>query len=240
MGAQRENPSTAGFALVALLAAMPLMISVLVGLSLAAMALKNRTELFATCRAEVWNAQKDMSQMLRNLVSLNPRAKALRAQRKLAEAEVKAARASMNPPLIAAAETHRALILNRQMYLRAEQERILFQARARRAMARAQMNQAAHAKQGRVTDFFSPVTALAVERFPPHDLTPDHTPKPGFAGEQKLQFRWHAELFQGTPEWLLKSAALSRLRFNGECSATLKEEKESWRPQLVAAKSSRK
>lgn len=237
MGVKRTHPSQAGFALIGVLAALPLILALLAGLGLTAIALKNRTEIFAQCRAEVWNAQKDMSQLLKNLISLNPRAKRLRAQRKAAEAEVKAAKLTFNPAIIAAAEAHRAIVLGQQMHLRAEQERLLFQALTRRARAQERVRGFIKNRDGRLEKIVSPSASLAVRKSPPNDLTPDYIGVEDFSSEQRLQAHWEGQLFHGAPPWLLNAGPLSNLKFRGECSATIKQEKKSWHPQLLAAKS---
>ncbi len=239
-GIKGKKPDEAGFALVALLAALPLLLVVFVGLSLIALALKNRTTIFAECRWSAYQAQKDMSVLMKQITALNPRARLLRIRRRAAEAELAAAMATLFPPLITAAQAQRGLVIAEQIQLRAEQERLLFSAITLRAKARKNLTSDLGRLEGRLLKIISPSGSLAVKKSPPLDLTPDHLPQSSFEQAQALQFHWRADLFSGAPDWLLRAGDFTKLKFSGECAATIKGVNKKWEPHLVAAKSLRK
>lgn len=237
-GLDRTRASQNGFALVGILIALPVMLTIATGLALLGFGLKNHTTVSATCRFEVWAAQREMGELLKELLRLNPLAKRLKRERTQAEAELKAARLSFNPKLIAAAEAHRAWVVAQQTRLRQTQEQILSDAQRVRAFHQKKFLHKTMASGTQILKVLSPSPTLAVQRFSPQDLAPEHQPLDGFVEFQRLEWRWQSQLFYDLPAWLKEFSPLENPNFTGACAASLTTKEKKWHPRLLAARSS--
>src|SRR4051812_42740243 len=77
------NSKCQGFALVSLLALLPLFLTVLIALGAALFIFKKKSLAQAICVQQAARLQSDLSQTLEKLLRLNPRATSLRSQREL-------------------------------------------------------------------------------------------------------------------------------------------------------------
>lgn len=226
-----------GFALVALLFLVPVLLILVSGLALTALSLRNYTIAKSSCRRAVWLAQVDMGKALQELLRLNPEARRLRMQRKLVEAQLAAAKISLQFELVAALQAHKALIIAHQSKIRAQQQRLIFQAGLRRRNSPVTFKESTLSINIKKVRMQSLTSNLAVQFVPPQDLSPDVVVPPGFERRQALTLLWQAELLSEAPMEIMSALNIKSLNFNGQCAATLEKEGSKWLPQLVAGKS---
>ena len=206
------------------------------GLALMGLSLRHHNLATASCRRAVWLAQVDMSKALTQLLKLNPEARRLRLQRKIAEAELNAARTLLQVELIPALEAQRAFIIAQQLRLRQQQKFLLLQAGYKRAAAKQNFLHLRNAMPMQQVVSRSLTPDLAVNFVPPFDLSPDAVLKTNFSQAQKLTLRWQTQFLAQAPWELMQILNIKPQTFYGRCAATLEQEGTKWRPQLVADK----
>lgn len=172
--------------------------------------------------------QRDLAATLDRLLALNPKAQALRRARQAAEAAVTAARTSLHPGAIAAAEAVRTAVILQQMALRARQTELIAHAQMQRTQHERELQRAVKPWIRSTVDsqrFFP--TALAVRPQPLGSLSPDYVPVVGFERWQQHQFSFETELSPPFLQWDVRQ--LTR------CSVSLTGKEKAWRPRIVAA-----
>lgn len=225
-----------GFVIVSTLFLVTMLLATLSGLVFLSISIRNRTALLSSCRKIVVDAQSSMANDLSALISLNSKAQSLRLQRQFAETQVRNARLSMNPKLIAAAELFRNQVIQSQLLLRAKQLGLLGQARATRHHVRAIFSRIRTPAAVRQLRSINLETDLAVEPNPKGDLTPNYVLSPAFAQEQRLGLSWTFNLLEGLPLGFRLHSIPESLISKAHCVATLKRKDKLWIPTLAVAK----
>jgi len=224
--------SEQGFALVSLIALVPLALALVISLSAGFYFLKRKSLAQAHCVQQAAVMQKELQGTLEQLLRLNPKAKALRAQRQAADAAVKAAAGSVNPYALAAAKAYWSAVVLQQLALRSKQQALLQRASQQRHSGHRQLRERLRSLDVRQVDSKKYYwRALAVEASPPASLTPDYRPLPFFEKWQQHRFRFQVDL---RPPFAIP-LGLGSLKQITECSVTLKGEENQWKVQIAAA-----
>lgn len=215
-----------------LLALVPLCAALIVALCSSFYFLKRKSLAQAHCIQQAAQMQNELKDTLDKLLRLNPRAKALRAQREAADSALKTAVSSANPYAIAAAQAYWTAVVLQQTALRAQQQALLTRAEGQRQSGHRRLRERLRPLRVSSVDSRSYYwRALAVEAHPPASLTPDYDPLPLFAYMQQHRFRFQVDL---RPPFADGLRGLD-LRQTTECSVTLKGEEKKWKVQVLAA-----
>ena len=234
--AQRiEHPadtSEQGFALVTLIALVPLCAAAVVALCSGLYILKRKSLAQSHCVQQASQTQNELKETLERLLRLNPQAKTLRAKRQAADEGLKAALSSANPYAIAAAQAYWSAVVLQQTALRARQQALLSRAEVQRRSGYRKLRERIRSLSTSATEarryYWRP---LAVEANPPATLTPDYEPIPLFSTLQQQRFKFLIEL---KPPFArsLSSAGIKQI---AECSVTLEEKENKWKLKILAA-----
>lgn len=225
--ANRNAPDLAqkGFALVSLLALIPLTAALVISLSAGLFMMKRKSLAQAHCVQQGALLQKELNGTLDKLLKLNRAATVLRRQRDLADKALKAAILLANPYAIAAARAAWTAVFLEQTALAAKQQALLRQADQQRNTGHRQLRDKLRELHVRnVTSRKYYWRSLAVEASPITSLTPDYKPLPGFKQWQQHRFRFevpldpYAKIIQAT-----------------ECSVSLTGKEKEWKVQILAA-----
>ncbi len=225
-----------GFVIVSALFLLPLLFSLFVGIAFLSVAIRNRTLLISNCRKVAVEAQEVMGQNLEALLALNSRAETLRTERKAAEIQVRNARLSMNPKLIAAAELIRWQVIQFQLALRARQLSLLKKSEWSRKKLKGDFKISADLVSPKNLRQLDGVQDLAVNPTPKNDLTPSYLITNNFTSRQSLGLRWEFDLLEGLPQGFLLTALPMTLISKAQCAATLKRKEDQWIPALTVVK----
>lgn len=194
--------------------------------------MKRKSLAQAHCVQQAAQLQNQLKDTLDKLLRLNPKAKALRAQREAADNALKAALSSANPYAIAAAQAYWAAVVLQQVALKTQQQALLARAENQRQAGHRQLRERLTSLRVTAVDsrqFYW--RALAVEAHPPSSLTPDYNPLPMFESMQQHRFRFQVDL---RPAFAAVLPSLN-LRQYTECSVTLKGQPNQWKLKIVAA-----
>lgn len=236
-----------GFAMVSGLVVIPLLLAVCVVVAAAFVVFKRKSLAQLLCIQQAVKTQEELRGTLRELLKMNSQAKTLRAQREAADRGFQAAQASGYPPAIAAAAAVKAAVIAAQLIFRSRQEALLLKADSQRRQGKQNMR---GKMDGR---YMSNLTAqqyyprgLAVYPKQPFSLTPDYVPVPGFKYFQQQRYSYKVDLYPGEIPSVLQPDTrgpnrnyknnLNRAKVQvTECSASLDNEDENWKIQIVAA-----
>lgn len=224
--------SEQGFALVSLLCLAPFAFALFLALCGSFYFLKRKSLAQAHCVQQASQLQNELAGTLDKLLRLNPRARALRAQREAADRALQAALASAIPYAIAIAQAYRTAVVLRQIALRTQQESLLTQADQQRRFGHRRLRE--RLRNLRVVNvdsrrFFW--RALAVEARPQATLTPDYETVPMFEALQQHRFRFQTDLRPPFADILPRMD----LRQVTECSVSLKGREKQWKLKIIAA-----
>jgi hypothetical protein len=237
-----------GFASVTLLILTPLIVAAVAVLASGYLILKADGQTRHLCRVRLLDAQAKVSADLHDLMALNNLAATLRAERKIAEAEVSAA-AAFPPVLLPPAQAHQTSVIARQLALAANQKRLILHATMQSKMAPVQTS---HEVQSTLSSLnfthsddhlsleFSGRTQTAsfdVVASPKSALTPDYMPSRDFERKQVMKISWSFRVSALLPSWIRPLAMSAGIRAHAECSAGLKKGDQQWQPSLNADKS---
>jgi hypothetical protein len=226
-----------GFALVSLLALTPFLFALLSGLGVALFALKKKSLAQSLCVRAGLRMQTELGQSLTALLKANTKATRLRRRREIADRNLRTALASGLPQAITLAKAAQTAIILEQLQFRAWQNQRLAEAsesRLRHARDLRSDVRSLGVKSLRSDHFY--FRSLAVRPSPASSLTPNYVPTPGFADLQRHQFQFALNL---APDLPLPLPA-SRFQQITECSVTLKEESQQWKPLILAASARRR
>lgn len=230
----KSREAQAGFALVSLLALLPLVLTVTFALYVILTGVRRKAWAQSQC---VWRAtitQGELSKSLARLLSLNPRAARLRALRANADIKLRVALASGAAPAIAVAKAERLAVILAQSIHAGKQRAILREAEITRRRAEPALAESTRVwREGpvRVQPFFP--LALAVVPLPASSLTPDYRPAPAFTHRQQLRMRFDVRLSPtGTPRVVQRTECALSL----EPDSVHKERK--WRLRVLGTKAS--
>ena len=214
-----------GFFTLALLAWLPLLIALVSGLAIMASSLTSLQQTENLCLQTHLRLQKNLRENLKALLALNPKAATLRRQREMAEANLKLALASGQPPWVAQATAQKNYVIGKQMALRAQQMRILAEARRLRLHAtielKQQMQDLATSSQNLFGSFEK---SLAVVAEPITSLTPDYRPTADFSYQQSQSTTVQISFPKRMPAWIDQKVFHRTI----VCGASLKKDGPLW------------
>jgi hypothetical protein len=217
--------SQKGFALITLLAILPLALTLVASLAYSYVALRKKSLAQSHCVQQASLLQRELKSTLESLLKLNKRAKTLRRQREIADKTFDVAVKSKIPQAIAAASAARTAVYLQQVELRGEQERLLHQADIQRGTGERQLRQKILPLRGRnLIAKKSYWRSLAVEAVPSDSLTPDYVPLPAFERFQQQKYRFDVPL---DPYDKIVQAT--------ECSVSITGKENAWKVQILAA-----
>jgi hypothetical protein len=224
-----------GFASVALLLLMPLLLTGFAVLAGTFLVLTAEGKIRHQCRVELLKSQKRVSDLLRELMDLNPEAARLRRWEKRSLAGPQAARGWVVRQQIALALRQKSLIQ------RARLESALGPARASRATRELYLQATLSTENApsRVRAAWKSRRkggAFELNASPNDSLTPDYHPVARFSDKQVMTLNWEIGLSEILPDWLEPLTGATPLKLKGECAATLIQEGENWVPKLSADK----
>jgi hypothetical protein len=227
-----------GFGVVGFLVLLPFLLSVVATIAAAALAFKADAHLKHECRVSVLNSQREAADQLKKLIRLNPRARQLRTQDKLARAAVKAAQATGTAPVIAAAEANLLRVRVLRTALAIQQKALLVRGKAVSYSAPLKARAAVMgglAKEARTNRAMRPSTRTTsrsgrfnVKATPAGDLTPDYEPAASFAKDQIVDLDVTVDIASLLPEWLRALLPDHRLEISSHCQATVDKQENSW------------
>lgn len=222
------HSTEAGFALVSFVALFPLIMALVITSMSAYAMFRKKLTAQSLCVSSVTRLQKELNRDLDAILKLNPKAQVLRKARAKADAALKKAILSGNPPAIAAAKAARAAVILQQVAHRTRQEAVLIRAGANRMGAQRSLKlEVSKLGVSSVAGTVSYNRPLAVEPRPASSMTPDYIEVANFPDKQQHEFSFQLDL---APDFL-------KLKFRQEtsCSATLKKQEGKWRESLIAA-----
>lgn len=229
--------SEKGFVTTLLIALLPLILAIGIGLAFSSKVLFHWHYTHKMCRSETMGLQKNLGELLRSLMLLNPQAYKLRTDKIIATAKLAAAVAAANPPVIAFYTAKIARIHAQQLRLDRQQKLILSMAKMQMTKWQIKMTTKFQLKTlGPMRLEHSFQHDLAVEPFPKGDIAPAYNLKNNFEQEQIVGAKWFSSLNRLLPN-PMQSLLKSNRTLTGECYATLKQRKLSWKPALSEAKS---
>lgn len=219
------NSKEKGFALVTMLALVPLAMTLVASLAYGLVILRKKALAQSHCIQQASILQNELKGTLDSLLKLNPRAKVLRRKREMADRAFDAAVKSKVPHLIAAATAAKTAVYLEQLALRAQQEKLLKSADLQRNIGERRLRE--RVRSLRVHNFVAQKMywrALAVEAVPPASLTPDYIPLPAFSRLQQQKFRFTVPLDR-----------YGKINQPSECSVSLAGKEKAWQVQILAA-----
>lgn len=225
---KKRDQKSEGFALVSLIALVPLCLTLASALGFAFKALSRKSSAQALCVRQVVQLQTELGQNLRKLLRLNPRAKSLRQARTRAELKLKIALLSGNGPAIAAAKAEVLAVQLAQVELHLEQDAIL--TLAQEARSRAPRELQLELKSLRPAKFSSQqlsLLALAVKPIPLASPSPDYVLVENFEVRQLHAFSFSIAL---QPHyWPVTVSQVTR------CAASLQQKGTQWTAKILVA-----
>ncbi len=231
-----------GSATIATITLLPLLMAIAAVFFASYLLLLADSEARHVCRTELLHAQALISRHLEQLFALNPRAHSLRLQRRTAEAKVAA---TLGTPAHLAAQAELQAVIQAQLALALAQKKLInlarLHARTAPALTLAKIHRTLRARRALVRADTKPDDWRSSQRIPRIDLrkkpagslTPDYEPGVNFNVSQEMRVSWSFGVDSLLPSWLKPFGRFHGLRVNAECSATLIQEKNKWRPQLT-------
>ncbi len=234
----------------ALLGLLPLCLAVVLSVIAVFFVLRTHGVNLHECRTRLMRTESERLLVMQDLVGLNPEARKLRSQAKVAMKAVRAARLTGNPKAIAAAEAARAVVVALQLALSAKQKSLLVKAniearisisRLKHAIKNETMKdqQLYSANQAAVIgDISEEREVLAVVASPSESLTPDYQPAQDFEKREQIRVSWKFWPARLLPDWLQPAGDyLQEFFIEGQCSSTAERKgNNQWRSRLAADK----
>lgn len=222
-----RRAADSGFALVSLVALVPLLVTLATAVSGLYYVLRHKLTAQSVCVQTAILLQRELREDLAELLKLNPKARRLQNQRRRAQQAVQAALRTGNPLLIQIAHAQLAAVTAEQLALRARQDGLLQNAgRKRMRSPQVLRSNLRGTRHGPIDARAAYPLPLAVAPKPPGELTPEYEPVPQFSKAQQHRFQFRLEL---APEFLRRSFVQETV-----CAASLQREGEKWREILTA------
>ena len=181
------------------------------------------------CRQELIKYQEIHLNGIQKLYALNPKAKALRAKRKVAEAAYKFAKKTRNPKMIATTWAYLKKIKLEQKAFNGLQRSIKTSSEAAAQLqlrkAQAKIKRLHYIKQLPLTKG-SYISAL--KKSPRASLSPDYIKRSRFEKKQNMEMHWKVTFLEK-----LKNKKFAAINLN--CSATIKTQEDAWEVTLSHA-----
>lgn len=238
------NTKSPGFAAVTLLLFLPLICALLFSIGFIGHLIQHKTKLRSTCITEVTQIQKNLIQNEQDLFKLNPLARALRLQLRLAYIELAAAVAAENPAWVAEVTLKIFKIKNEQSRLEKVQQAILLKAQMQLRMQTYSLTKKMHQLSNDLNQiwqfYIKSLTVIEIthnaqvavvrdsaEPAPIYELAQDYQTR------QSLAYRWHSR-FKTQPSAQNLLNGESQLEMS--CNVTAVKERNSWRILINVAK----
>lgn len=213
-----------GFATPALLTLLPLLLSIAAFAAGSFLILKENRRAHFECRSGLIDAQEKLLSDMDRLLELNKQARALRIQRKLAEAAVVAAIG--NPAALALAQQALQLVIAQQKALTAVQKSLIVKANLG---SRARVRLVSKKVSDEVRLIKNPT--LSVEPIS-SDLAPEYKVSSRIEEQHTIKITWNFKPLNFLPDWLNEILKQKNLQFTAECSTTSEKGKSKWQPRL--------
>lgn len=217
-----------GFALMTLLAFLPILITLILAFAYLAKQITQQSKALHICRQDLLETQSTIGRLVENLLALNPKARRLRHSRNSAEAALVLALAS-SPPLVPMAKAAVAAIKARQGQLRLHQLEILYQIRSTWSQGAFSLKRKLRQAGAQRVSLNRPQAALIP--IPPNSLSPSYQPLPGLTQLQKQKATWVI-----SSHFLPSRFSVKKFKWPSKCAASIYKEKKRWQPRLVVAK----
>jgi hypothetical protein len=231
-----EKKCNGGFGSTALLAGLPLLLSLFFFIAQLYQVLHLHSATHFRCRTTLLKGQEQLSELLARLLQLNSRARVLQTLEAAAERALQASLVSGNPAAIAAAKAQLAAVHAQQMAFAFVQNTILSEARLiaaqlpARVMSAYELSGATPRGQKQTFPF-----GLAVEPVPARSRSPVYRPVTNFETAQAIGVGWSIPTESFIPS-LLSGYFQSATELRGRCAATIKKEKHQWSAELTRVK----
>ncbi|WP_413568737.1 hypothetical protein ACLWBD_14660 [Bdellovibrio sp. HCB117] len=232
-----------GFAVILLLACLPVLISGLLLLSSVFGFMQNDLAMKYQCRVHGQQGQKLVAPSLEKLLSLNNTARRLKVEEVAAYAKIAAS--AGNPPALAAAKARLVKIQNQKRQLDLKQKQLINQANMSLASSFAKTRrELANTQEGLSNILFvangfhlsgrRPTLAVRPDS---SDIAPTYSPVAAFEEKQALAHEWQYTLAVRKP---FSQFLEGRFHFKKACAVSLIEENSAWIPKIIKGKFSLK
>jgi hypothetical protein len=231
-----------GFVLVFFLTLLPVIIIALSLMTVILLHLQTQNDIRHSCRKKLFTAQQSVAQNLSVLMGLNPLARSLRLQLRLAY--LKLAVVAANPGAEAAVLAQIAKIQQQQIALDEKQKALLTQSefalRSGQIQSELAVSSAAREKSRyydrllylSLSGVRSRAVHLAVRPDSPGDIAPIYELEPDFKAKQSLQTFWKVEYSWINSSWIQKSLHWRRIVVSDSCRSSIEEKTDQFRAVL--------
>lgn len=226
-----------GFGVVGFLVLLPLLLSILAAVAVAAMILRADAHLKHECRVSVLNSQRSVANALRDLMELNTEATAAREDVESAQEQLEVAKIEGNGPAIALAEINLSRAKTEQQAVRLEQQALIVKAKAEtlamvpRAETEIEKGLFDEARSNGVVPprprLSTRAARFALKAEPEGDPTPDYSPGPRFSETQTVDVNTTINVADLMPAWLRNLLPTQGLTVNSHCQATIQRQEDN-------------
>lgn len=232
-----------GFAVILLLACLPVLISGLLLLSSVFGFMQSDLAMKYQCRVHGQQGQKQVAPHLEKLLSLNVTARRLKIEEVAAYAKIAAS--AGNPPALAAAKARLIKIKNQKRLLDLKQKQLINQANMSLASSFLKTRKELTKNQESLSNILFISNGFHISGTRPtlavrpdsSDIAPTYSPTPGFEEKQALAHEWQYTLAVRKP---FSQFLEGRFQFRKACAVSLSEENATWVPKIIKGKFSLK
>ncbi|MBE8221476.1 MAG: hypothetical protein HAW60_01975 [Bdellovibrionales bacterium] len=205
----------------------PMMLGLCLGFNLSSQVVYYKQKARHICQQYNLANQKQLQKKLTSLLKLNTMAKKIRTKLSYAKKSLKAAKLSMSPIAVAAAQSFLTFILAKQLIFFYKQKKILYEAIKISNKAKKQLKIQLHKvfNKKNIKDYSYKQLGLAVYSKPALSLSPDYYLLPAFSYAQGSYTLFYLNIKNLMPALLRKILPNSDL-FKIKCSATLIKQKK--------------
>ena len=219
-----------GFSLISFVILFPALLAVTFALLLATgFALRHRQNQHL-CEKQVLRLQIKQARHLENLLRLNPRAKTLRRERRLADKALKSAMKSGHPKIIMIAKAAQVAVKSRQMILRGQQQAIVNRSKADLSNSLRQMKRVQQKSEGHVR-FDKAPKSLPVFKRGAESGSPTYHVLPAVEHRQLVAVHWTQRIPKAWHD-VLDHLEFEEKAVFGNCAATIRKRSRKWRGEL--------
>jgi hypothetical protein len=223
-----------GFGLVSFLALLPVILAAAAVILSSTVLLKADAKAKHQCRTELLNAQNSVSNKLERLIAMNKGAKALRIERRAAEAAVVAAAGV--PVALAAAMAALDLVIAEQTAYAAIQNALIVAARLESELSPLQVSMGVQGSFSSVSLFRRPdvigsrlkTGSFPLDASPQESPTPDYEPTTDFTREQTMSVTLEFLIAPLFPNWVRTLVTMDDLSLKTTCSASIEKGDRRW------------
>ena len=239
-----------GSATFALLGALPILMAALAIVIAVFYIVRSHGTSLHHCRSKLLESEESRLAAMRELIKLNPEAKKLRTNRRIADKKVQVALKSGIPTVIAAAEAELAIVVAAQAAFAFSQKSLILKADSSaridlqklRTLMIKRADTDLRIYNGRsksplaiVSAIVTPLPVVAKQSDTP---TPDYEPDPQYSKKEVLHLSWKLWPVRLLPKWLgFLGPTFQNLVIEGQCATTgEKKGNHQWGARLTADK----